>query len=172
MANNVMTASIEAIIKEKLSIFAAEDPSFANKYPHSDERFQECVNMIYEALYQLAKEQAEGASATAIQGSDDLIVSAACHFYDEEGEVTIESIKEILKGGVVVHPMKKKDSKPTATTKPTAKPVPTANPVPTMGISKPTPKPVPTPTAKPVPKPTPKPTPTPTVEDDEPDLFG
>ena len=161
---------IAAIIKKGLDELAAKDAAFASKY--KTKKLDDCVSVIFLAFYELAKAEAKGGcSRVGGGGEDELLVSAAVHWYDED-DANVQSVMDILKGGTQIVKLDdpKKESKPT--TKPTTTTKPTAKPVPTMGISKPTAKPVPKPTPKPVPKPTPKPTPTPTVEDDEPDLFG
>ena len=160
-----MTGTLSAIIKQALDERAKTDAAFASKY--KTKKLDDCVAAIYGALESMARKAAGGSGGAAACGSDELLISAAVHWYDEDNP-TKESIVAILEGGTEIIKMNKPTTKPTATAKPTAKPAPTAKPVPkpvpTMGISKPTPKPVP--------KPKPVPTPTPKVEDDEPDLFG
>lgn len=158
---NLMNGTLSAIIKQALDERAKTDAAFASKY--KTKKFDDCVSAIYGALESMARKAVSGSGGAAACGSDELLVSAAVHWYDED-KPTKESIVAILEGGTEIIKQNKPTTKPTTTTKPTAKPVPTAKPIPTMGISKPTPKPVP--------KPTPKPTLTPKVEDDVPDLFG
>lgn len=154
---------IAAIIKKGLDELAAKDAAFASKY--QTKKLDDCVATIFSALYELAKAEAKGGcSRVGGGGEDELLVSAAVHWYDED-DANVQSVMDILKGGTQIVKLDdpKKESKPTPTAKPTAKPVP--KPVPTIGATKPTPKPVPKPVSKPKPKP---------VEDDDemPDLFG
>ena len=163
---------IAAIIKKGLDELAAKDAAFASKY--QTKKLDDCVSVIFLAFYELAKAEAKGGcTRVGGGGEDELLVSAAVHWYDED-DANVQSVMDILKGGTQIVKLDdpKKESKPkpkptpTGTTaEPAPKPKPAPKPVPTMGISKPTPKPVPKPTPKPVP----------VKEDDDmiiPDLFG
>lgn len=167
---NLMTGTLSAIIKQGLDERAKTDAAFASKY--KTKKLEDCETALYAALESMARKAVKGSGGAATCGSDDLLISAATHWYDEDNPTT-ESIVAILEGGTeVLVQSKPKESKPkpkptpTGTTaEPAPKPKPAPKPVPTMGISKPTPKPVPKPTPKPVPA----------KEDDDmviPDLFG
>lgn len=154
---------IAAIIKKGLDELAAKDAAFASKY--QTKKLDDCVSVIFLAFYELAKAEAKGGcSRVGGGGEDELLVSAAVHWYDED-DANVQSIMDILKGGTQIVKLDdpKKESKPkpkptptgtTATTaEPAPKPKPAPKPVPTMGVVKPQPKPAP-------------------KDDDDWDLFG
>ena len=98
MATNLMSGTLTDIIKTALEARAKSDRQFALAYSDKNKSLDECVNKIYSALEKLAMEQRGGASGVATCGSDEVLVSAAVHYYDEE-DATDESIFEIIKGG-------------------------------------------------------------------------
>lgn len=158
---NLMNGTLSAILKQSLDERAKTDADFASKY--QTKKFDDCVSAIYAALESMARKAVSGSGGAATCGSDDLLVSAAVHWYDEE-KPTTESIVAILEGGTeIIKQNKPTKQAKTADAKPTAKPAPTA---------KPTAKPAPTP--KPTPKPIPKmeivkPSAAPMTDDDDDD---
>lgn len=172
---NLMTGTLSAIIKQGLDERAKTDAAFAAKY--KTKKIEDCVRALYAALESMARKAVKGSGGAATCGSDDLLISAATHWYDED-KPTTESIVSILEGGTEVLVQSKPTNKEqgakskgqgtTGTTATTAEPVkptpkPTPKPLPTMGVV--TPQPAPKPTPKPAPKPAPK-------DDDDWDLFG
>lgn len=142
-----MTGGLSDLIKQGLEKHAKEDAAFSAKYKSA--KLEDCVSAIYTALESIARDAVKGSGGAAACGSDDLLVSAAIHWYDEDAPTT-DSIKEILKGGVEVikqnkpsAPSKTKAEKPKA--KPAAKKTPAK-----MGIVKPAAKPLPKPVPAPV----------------------
>ena len=156
MQNKLMTGSLTAILKQGLDEHAKNDAAFAEKY--RAKKLDDCVLAIYEGLERIAREAIKGTGCAGTCGSDQLLISAAIHFYDEDNP-TAESIYNILKGGTEVLSMKK----PAATQPPSAEKGTTTkkNPTPAMKVVKSIPKPTP--------KPVPKPVPTITLDEDDDD---
>lgn len=135
MANNLMSGTLSSIIKEQVETQISKgDTALASAY--KAKKFDDCVQAIFQAFRKLAT------SNCAMSGSDDLIGSAAIHWYTEE-DATVESIADILKSGTEVlkmdAPKTAKANKPKATVPSKATPPKTKASVP----SKPTPPPAP-----------------------------
>lgn len=138
-----MTGGLSDLIKQGLEKHAKEDAVFSAKY--KSVKLEDCVSAIYTALESIARDAVKGSGGAAACGSDDLLVSAAIHWYDEDAPTT-DSIKEILKGGVeVIKQNKPSAPSKTETEKPAAKKTPAK-----MGIVKPAAKPLPKPAPAPV----------------------
>ena len=166
---NLMSATLTSIIKTALDARAESDKDFADNYTNPQKSITECIDKIYSALEKLARENRNGASCVATCGSDEVLVSAAIHYYDEE-DATEDSISAIIKSGTEVHANGKQkepkaESKPKAS-KPKAKAATTETPKP---VSAPAPKKVPAPMT--IVKPSPKPAPKAQEEDDDLDDF-
>lgn len=124
MANNLMSGTLSSIIKEQLDNAVSKGDT-ALETAMQQKKFEDCVQALFQAFRKLAT------SNCAMSGSDELIGSAAIHWYTES-EPTVESIVGILKTGTEV--LKMEAPKANGNANPNANPnkgkasVPTAKP--------------------------------------------
>ena len=158
--NNLMSGTLSYILNRMLNEAAKTDTALAAAM--KTKMLDDCVAAIFDALCKLV-----GHKNAAVNGSDDLLLSAAVHWYTEQNP-TIDSIVDILKGGTEVHKLEKPKA---ATPKATPKPGKKAAPAPVAAdddfdVDDDAPTPTPAPKTEPKPKATPTPNATLFADDD------
>ena len=107
--STIMSGTLRDVLNRMLNEAAKTDTALAAAM--KTKKFDDCVAAIYDAFCKLVNHK-----NAAVNGSDDLLLSAAVHWYTEQNP-TIDSIVDILKGGTEVHKLEKpKAATPKAST--------------------------------------------------------
>ena len=93
--STIMSGTLRDVLNRMLNEAAKTDTALAAAM--KTKKFDDCVAAIYDAFCKLVNHK-----NAAVNGSDDLLLSAAVHWYTEQNP-TIDSIVDILKGGTEVH---------------------------------------------------------------------